>query len=204
MAASQQDPLKLLTERWQDSKRASRTRLRKIAFDDSVHKTYVKSVQPVVLREIRKKTVRHIVQPIIHEIDEEVDGGEDFVRPVTFREVHEDVPDHIQKKIIENQYLIANMIENHEESAGESEDEEHFENDHVQEVENEEIASDIQPIVKRKIHRRVRVNEVQPVQETVHRIENVEDVQMREAVSASEWQTSQAAKFADSERPFPK
>lgn len=182
------DPMKMLTEKWQGSKKAEHTRVRKIAFDDKVHTTYVKKVQPVVLREIRKKTVRHIVQPIIHEIDEEAEHEEEFVRPVTYREIHEEVPDHIHEQINQNQYAIAEMVEN--ESHDVAEEEEHYQSEHIQEVVHEEISTDIQPLVKRKINRRIRVNEVQPVHETVHRIDQVGNVEVRQPVTASEWQLS--------------
>lgn len=185
------DPMKMLTDRWQNSKKVEQVRLRKVAFDDKVHTTYVKKVQPIVLREIKKKTVRHIVQPIIHEIDDEADHEEEFVRPVTYREIHEDVADDIHEQINQNQYTIANMIEN--EAHDVVDEEEHFQTEEIKEVVHEEISTDIQPIVKRKINRRIRVNEVQPVQETVHRIEQVGNVEVRQPVTANEWQLSHAS-----------
>lgn len=189
--AVQQDPMKMLTEKWQDSKKTQRTRLRKVAFDDTVHKTYVKQVQPVVLREIRKKSVRHIVQPIIHEISDEAEHVEDFVRPVSFREIHEDVPDHVHDQITQNQYTISKMIDN-QESSEEPHEEEHFQEDQVQEVVHEEVSNDVQPIVRRKINRRVRVDEVQPVHEIVHRIDQVGDVEVRQPIDESEWRSAQS------------
>ncbi len=178
--------MKMLTDKWQASKQVERTRLRKTVFDDKVHRTYVRKVQPVVLREIRKTTVRHIVQPIIHEIDDEADDDEEFVRPVTFREIHEDLPETIHEQINENQLKIASMIEN--ESHEEAQDEEYYANESIQEVVHEEVKKDVQPIMKRKINRRVHVNEVQPVHEIVHRIDQVGDIEIREAMTANEWQ----------------
>lgn len=197
--AVQQDPMKMLTEKWQDSKKTERTRLRKVAFDDTVHKTYVKKVQPVVLREIRKKSVRHIVQPIIHEISDEAEHDEDFVRPVSFREMHEDVPDHVHDQITRNQYTISNMIDK-QESSEEPHEEENYEDEHVQEVVHEEVSNDVQPIVRRKINRRVRVNEVQPVYEIVHRIDQVGDVEIRQPIDESEWRSAQSQASGDEDR----
>ena len=194
--ASSQDmssPMKLLTDKWQTSKKTSCTRLRKPAFDDKVHTTYVKQVQPVVLREVRKKNVRHIVQPIIQEIDDEPHhDDEEFTRPVVFRQIQEEVPDHIRDQIIQNQYTIASMTDN--KFVEEAEDEEHFEDDHVQEIEHVENSYDVQPIIQRKINRRVHVKEIQPVHETVHQIDQVGDVEIKEPVTANEWQLSKTNK----------
>lgn len=186
-ASSNIDATKILTEKWRLTKRDNRNRVRKIAFDDSVRKVYVKTVQPVVLREIRNKTVRHVVQPIIHELDEESEQVETFVRPISYRETHEDIPENLHDKISRNQHLIAQMA-GHEVDDDDITAEEHFENEHVQVVEHEEVANEIQPIVKRKINRKILINETQPIHETVHRVVGVDDVKVSDELNANEWQ----------------
>lgn len=181
----------LMSKKYIGKKSSYSRRHRQPAFEDTVHHVYVHHVHPIVLRQVKNKTVRHVIQPIMHEMIEPERVVDEYVRPTVHREVHEEVGETLSQKIRQNRDILA------EQSAISIGDERHEEvhyDEVVEETHHDEFIDEIQPVIRRKVEKPLVLHETLPVFETVHRTVAVEDVITASPMTSNEWDESKTAK----------
>lgn len=157
---------------------------RKAAVEEVVTHHYIHHVHPVVLREVRNRRVRHIIQPIIHDAEEDELVVDSYTRPAVYREMHEEPESSVADKLRINREILTEVGNRQVEAEIHSEIQQEA---IVQEVVHDEYVEEIQPVIQRTVKKPLIVHETAPVYESVTRTVGVEDIQTMKPMTANEW-----------------
>lgn len=182
---------KLLSKKYIGKSSSYSRKHRQPAFEDTVHHVYVHHVHPIVLRQVKNKTIRHVIQPILHEIVEPERVVDEYVRAAVHREVHEEVDETVAQRIQQNRDILADQSAI---SVGDESHEEVHYDEEVEETHHDEFIDEIQPVIRRKVQQPMVLHETLPVFETVHRTVGVQDVITAAPMTSEEWEEAKTKK----------
>ena len=156
------------------------------AHNDDVEHVIIHKVRPIVHRVTRMQTIRPVIQPVYVSEERKIvlsPVTSNRLRPVRHVSKKVEMSDEMKQKLENVQLEMADVTgrtvtEIHLEDVQESEVEDHY---------VDEVVEQVQPVIYRKIREPEIVEEIQPVRETVVQTVGVDQVHHVKGVDESEW-----------------